>query len=363
MTATRTPKRRRLRWLFRAVALLVSLALVLAAVETYLRVADPIGLNYEVEHLRYRNTALRYAWDGLPPAKFGEIDLDGTLYRHKPGIDVDIGSYRLVTNGLGFRGPEIARRKPPGTFRILILGDSVCYGTGVDDEVTFLRRWEADLNAGDGPRYEVVNTGHPMYDSVQELALLRDEGLALDPDLVLLVYVVNDIEPTRDVVEQALLGRPARPEEALADPGDVWTGLAGLFRPVMPATAKLLELQSDPAVRFLSTLPAGTEYVPEKFGKGPRGWQRSRRALLGMRDLCRAAGVPFFVLDHTMPAVRALPPFCRDNDIPYFEFRFTQDELDRPIRNSMLDSHSNAAGHALLLEKLHAIAAQLPLPE
>jgi hypothetical protein len=353
------PARPRRRALFAALALLLGLCFVLAAVETVLRVADPIGLNYEVEHLRYRNVALRYSWDGLPPERLGEIDLDGVLYRMKPSLDVDIGSYRLRTNRLGFRGPEIAVPKGPDTFRILVLGDSVAYGTGVDDGVTFLRRWEAELNAAGGRRFEVVNTGHPMYDSAQELALLRDEGLALRPDLVLLVYVVNDIEPTRDVVEEALLGRKPDPAETPADPGDLWTRAASLCAPLLPATATLLRLQSDPARRLLAP---GQEYVPERFGKGPRGWARSQRALLAMQELCGAAGAPFAVLDHTMPAIPALPGFCREHGLPWFEFRFTKEELRLPIRNSMLDSHSNARGHELLLQKLRAIAAELPLP-
>ncbi|MCA8949249.1 MAG: SGNH/GDSL hydrolase family protein [Planctomycetes bacterium] len=352
-------RRKRLRWVLRAVVVLVSLAAALGAFEAYLRIADPIGLNYEVEHLRYRNNALRFAWDKVPPDR---IDLDGTLYRHKPSLDIDIGSYRLQTNALGFRGPEISKQKPPGTFRILVLGDSVSYGTGVNDEVTFLRRWEQTLNESGDRHFEVVNTGHPMYDTSQELALFRDEGLALDPDLVLLVYVVNDIEPTRDVVEQALLGKAPDPAEVLADPGDGWTRLADIISPVLPATARLLQLQSDAALRFLTTQPEGTEYVPERFGKGPRGWPRSQTALLAIRDLCRERRIPFVLLDNTMPAVRALPQFCRDNEIPYHELRFTPAELELPIRNSMLDSHSNARGHELLLGKLRALEPQLPLP-
>lgn len=340
----------------------IAVVLVLAMAEAALRVLDPIGLSHDDENLRYRNTALRYAWSDLPPARFGEVDLDGTLYRNKRSIDVDIGSYRVRTNALGFRGPEITVAKPDGVFRILVLGDSVCFGVGVDDDVTFLRRWENELNAAGSRRFEVVNSGHPMYDTTQELALLRDDGLALDPDLVLLVYVVNDIDPTRDVVEQAVLGLPARPGEAIADPGDLWTGLAGLLRPALPATARLLELQSDPAARWLTTMPPGTDYVPEQVGKGPRGWQRSQQALLEIRRLCREAGLPLFVLDHSLPPVRALPAFCRSNDIRYFEFRFTSDELALPIRNSMLDSHANAAGNELLLQKLQVIARELPLP-
>jgi len=30
-------------------------------------------------------------------------------------------------------------------------------------------------------------------------------------------------------------GRPARPEEQLPDSGDLWTGLADLIRPLLPA--------------------------------------------------------------------------------------------------------------------------------
>src|SRR5690606_7254275 len=155
---------------------------------------------------------------GLQPSEFANIDLDGTLYRHKPSLDIDLGRYRLRTNRLGFRGPEIDLPKPAGTVRVLMLGDSVLYGTGVDEEVTFARRWENELNRHSERRYEVVNTGHPMYDSTQQLALLTSEGLRLQPDLVLLVYVVNDIEPTRDVVEQALLGQAPRAEEELRAP-------------------------------------------------------------------------------------------------------------------------------------------------
>lgn len=356
--ATRRGRRR----LFAVVALLSGLLLAIVAVEVVLRVADPLGRNYEAEFLRYKNEALRYAWDGLPPEQHASIDLDGSLYRHKPDLDLDLGSFRLRTNRRGFRGPAVEFQKPPGAFRILVLGDSVAFGWGVDDEVTFLRRWEQELNAAGGRRFEVVNTGHPMYDTTQQLAVLREEGLALQPDLVLLVYVVNDVEPTRDVVEESLLGRPPDPAEKLPDAGDLWVWLADACADLLPATATLLRMQSDPAARIRRALPAGTAYAPEKSGKGPRGWQRSQTALLAIRDLCGKVGLPFVVLDHTMPAIGSLPAFCRQQGIPCFEFRFTPAELEQPIRNSRLDPHANAAGHELLLQKLKALAPQLPLP-
>src|ERR1044071_10159386 len=54
------------------------------------------------------------------------------------GIPVDINSH-------GFRGPEIPYEKPPATFRILNLGDSVVMGWGVRQEDTYGRRLESLL--------------------------------------------------------------------------------------------------------------------------------------------------------------------------------------------------------------------------
>ncbi len=352
----RRPRRRRRRLLaLGAVAL--GLVLAVLSLEALLRATRFCGVNYEREFERYRLTCLRFTWDRPD----GTRDLDGTLYRHHPGLDVDLGSFVLRTTAHGWRGPEVSVAKPPGTFRILVLGDSVAFGWGVDDEVTFLRRWERALaERGDGRRYEVVNTGHPMYDTTQELALLREEGLAFDPDLVLLVYVVNDVEPTREVVEAAL-GLPvptSADEEAVAGP-DVWERLATRLRPWLPATGALVTLLSDRTGRTRELLRRrGAEYVPEAFGKGVRGWERSRAALALIRDLCAARGLPLLVLDHSTPPIRALPGFCREQGIPCAELRFSPEELGEPIYNSRLDRHANARGHELLLRRLEAAVAQ-----
>lgn len=347
------PSRRRRRVLLASTALLIGLALALGLVEATLRLTDPLGLNYEPEFDRYRTQALRFEWEHPDPGR--PFDLDGRLYQHKPNLDLDLGSFRLRTNSLGCRGPEVARDKPPGTFRVLLLGDSVAFGWGVDDEVTFARRLEAEWNAGSpARRLEVINTGHPMYDTNQEEATLRELGLALQPDLVVLVYVVNDIEPTRDVVEATLTGKDPHPEEAVVIPGDVWTRSEALLKPVLPATARLLGLRSDLQARVQQLLPAGAQYRPEAFHKGPRGWPRSQQALLRIRDLCTAAKVPLILFDHTLPRIEPLRGFCGQHGIAYEELWFSPEDHALGIVNSPLDTHANARGHGLLLERLRA---------
>jgi lysophospholipase L1-like esterase len=92
----------------------------------------------------------------------------------------------------GFRSPEVAVPKPAGTHRVLVLGDSVTWGAGVREEETFSRRLEAELGDELACAVEVVNAGISGYGSIEELDVLRNDGLALEPDVVLVYHVEND---------------------------------------------------------------------------------------------------------------------------------------------------------------------------
>jgi len=94
-------------------------------------------------------------------------------------------------DAMGMRGPDVDPVKPPGTFRILGLGDSFTFGVGVREPDTFLRKLESKLRASGG-RYEVLNAGTPGYNTRDEVASLKHRWLGLDPDLVLIVFYLND---------------------------------------------------------------------------------------------------------------------------------------------------------------------------
>jgi hypothetical protein len=110
-------------------------------------------------------------------------------YTLKPGAR-DISSY-------GIRDREYTLDKPPGTRRIVVLGDSVgfglCQGRGkaIARDLLFSERVEHDLNVAGHP-VEVINLAISGYNTVQEVALFEEKGLALSPDLVLVAYVLND---------------------------------------------------------------------------------------------------------------------------------------------------------------------------
>lgn len=101
-------------------------------------------------------------------------------------------------NAQGFRGDDFSLEKKPGTYRIACLGDSFTFGHGVRQEETFPSQLEKILNAEtrDGI-FEVFNFGVGGYNTEQEAILLEEKVLSYDPDLVILQYLLNDIEVSR----------------------------------------------------------------------------------------------------------------------------------------------------------------------
>jgi lysophospholipase L1-like esterase len=117
--------------------------------------------------------------------------------------DYAYGFMRMETNSLSFRGPEISVEKPPGTFRVLGLGDSATWGTRVQEPETYLRVLEGELakssNQSARVHFEVINTGVGGYSTYQELVTLERYGLPLCPDLVIVGFVHNDAYPSTDL--------------------------------------------------------------------------------------------------------------------------------------------------------------------
>ena len=131
----------------------------------------------------------RMVWEPHPEPGAGYTLMKAGSQYEWQGISVDINTH-------GLRGPETPYTKPPGTFRILNLGDSVAMGWGVREEDSYGRQLEQLLNGqgGDNLRYEVINAGVPGWNLENELAYLQAEGLKYEPDLVLLdLTIVNDI--------------------------------------------------------------------------------------------------------------------------------------------------------------------------
>jgi hypothetical protein len=98
-----------------------------------------------------------------------------------------------TNNALGFRGPEIAQQKPPGVYRVAILGASTVYGSLNDDPDTLNLQLEAMLRDQLGPNIQVVNAGVPSYEALRELTFDRLDVLPLQPDVIVDLDGLNDV--------------------------------------------------------------------------------------------------------------------------------------------------------------------------
>jgi hypothetical protein len=140
-----------------------------------------------------------YAWElvasrRLEWVQYPEPGAGYTLM--KPGSHYEWQGIPVDINSRGLRSPETAYEKPPNTYRILNLGDSIAMGWGVKAEDTYGQQLEKLLNEqqDDNLHYETINAGVPGWNLENELAYLQAEGLKYQPDLILLdITIVNDI--------------------------------------------------------------------------------------------------------------------------------------------------------------------------
>ena len=245
-----------------------------------------------------------------------------TGYRLRPGAVVAGDSYRI--NSLGFRDREHPVRKPDGTFRVLVLGDSYTFGSvPLDDVYTKVaeRALEASRPEGE-PRIDVLSVGVPGWGTVEELVWLRERGLSLDPDLVVLGFFVgNDVNDNRELGELVPLGGTLVTREQAGfhgtPRGRLWfrarvvahrfhlyrlgrnaahrariekrrTNVAN--RPDEADTAEI-ETNSDGTYRMYSNRMIAFRSPVPKWFQG--GWSETRRALAEMKLLL--GDVPFAV--------------------------------------------------------------------
>jgi hypothetical protein len=117
----------------------------------------------------------------------------------KAGFKVDRRlEYAVHTriNSAGFHDLERSLEKPPGTERVVLLGDSMLAGMQVPLEQSLAHRLEAFLNesgAGEA-RYEVVNCATDGYGTAQAWLLYLERCRRYQPDLVLLgFFASNDV--------------------------------------------------------------------------------------------------------------------------------------------------------------------------
>jgi hypothetical protein len=302
---------------------LSSILISLIIAEVAIRVLDPLGVSYFQE-------ASRYHLDKLPDPIL--------VYKHAPGLQRTYQGVRVFINELGLRDRNL-EKKQDGELRILLLGDSVTFGWGVPIEATFGRKLESALASMLGRPVRTVNTGVGSYNTVQEYAVLRTYANVIEPDVVVLLYVKNDIEPNDppfDPWSQVSLQGKSPPEAITILLWKSWLYRLGRF-----------------AFRYSHS------NGPASLDKNARGVTESMDALSAIAAFCREHGINFVTFFYrskreplgglSFALFSEIQTIGQTYGFSVADVRSWWADVDmRSVRNSTIDPHPNERGHEIL---------------
>ncbi len=184
---------------------LLSILLFFAALEIFFRLFVPVR---PVENMGWfwKTPDPITGWSAQPGAAGRSFN---DVYEYDVGVKI---------NSLGLRSPEeIGYEKPPGVYRILVLGDSFTEAIQVELEETFGQQLARILNEK-GCRVEVINAGVGGWGNDQELLWLEHEGYKYHPDLIILqIFPRNDFMNNYQPLESANMGANLKPYFRMVD--------------------------------------------------------------------------------------------------------------------------------------------------
>lgn len=116
-------------------------------------------------------------------------------FRYIPQSEFLRGSVKYHYNRNGIRDYDYPFIKTDNIYRIVMLGDSVAEGYGINLEEVVGKQLEAMLNEDNKTRrFEVINVAMAGLNTYQEAHLLETLGARFSPNLIILSYVLNDAD-------------------------------------------------------------------------------------------------------------------------------------------------------------------------
>ncbi|MGI9290078.1 MAG: SGNH/GDSL hydrolase family protein, partial [Gammaproteobacteria bacterium] len=162
-------------------AMFISLLIFFVMLEVSLQIYTRLFIYYDVEMSRY---AVEVKEKADNPA-IGHV--------HRPNAEAHLMGVDVKINSDGFRDQEYSLERT-NKYRIVVLGDSLTFGWGVEQDKTYEHLLENMLS--ETRPTEMINTGHGNYNTSQQVNLFKEKGLKYNPDKVVVFYFINDAEVT-----------------------------------------------------------------------------------------------------------------------------------------------------------------------
>ncbi len=113
------------------------------------------------------------------------------FFMYDPELGFRVRPHYQGTNAFGFNDADYEIPKPPGTYRIVFLGDSFSWAGGREDNYVAVARRLLTARFPDH-KLDVINAGYPMTHTGEQLALLKKFVLQYEPDMVVLGFFAGN---------------------------------------------------------------------------------------------------------------------------------------------------------------------------
>ncbi len=274
----------------------------------------------------------------LPDGDFLQFEL-------KPNVNKSLFGHSFTTNSHGMRDREYPVEKPPGVFRVAVLGSSMDMGWGIGTEETYVNLLEDWLNAqarqaGSSQRFQTLNFAVAAYSPLQRFEAYRRKARKFQPDLV--IYAATTLDTRLGEIHLCDLFR-----------GHSDLGYDFVRDAVASAGLTAEELRTDAEDKLIHK-----DVVKRKLR--PRYWPLYDATLGALAAECRSEGVALACViiprvgkadapDARRESIARFKGIAAHHALPLVDLSGTFDGAD-PARFMVAawDDHPNALGHRLL---------------
>ncbi|MFT5284511.1 MAG: lysophospholipase L1-like esterase [Planctomycetota bacterium] len=251
-------------------------------------------------------------------------------YAMRPGASTAIAdevtgqTWTFQVNSHRARGPEFPLVKPENERRILCLGDSFAFGLWCNQDETLVGHLAKLANQNESDpniSWRGISIGVPGYHTGQQRIAFEQDGLAMDPDVVVLYFNTNDImqdgffyDDDLNIIRVDLADLPSDLRRGL------WSSHLYGFLTRTLLTEAVKRIQSphlDPRVPYAHVRADNQAYC--------------RSELERIATICRERNLPLFVVNQPLMTWSDSARGTQWNILPLYDWaRTTFDELGLP---------------------------------
>lgn len=282
--------------------------------------------------------------ENRPSANFVADPVTGWRMRpnHSFSWTIDGVTSTYVADDEGYRTwGDAGRRRSfqDGQRRVVLVGDSFTFGTGVDYRQTFGALIASSSTA-------VRNLAMPGFGIDQMWTTVSERALALDPDLVIVSFIDEDLDRSLTAF---------RTHEGLNKPSFLLED--GQLRPLRPNDRPHALWRWIEARSWL--LSAGRSLMRSTGYRVPLGeWWRLNRALfIAMQARSREAGIPLLFVRLPLREPKPFPVMAEQMQAlgaAYLDLSSSPPDVSGPIHFAN-DGHIDARGHRWVAERLKRV--------